>query len=793
MRPIHTVRDVYFKAARPSSRLRGFFTDIGAMNGDDLVGHAVLKPFPRFLFALFVCPCVMGAALALLQGSGAAAAAYGQTQNTTAPTGSQPVFRLDGGNTTYAFGVNERGELQQIYWGGRLGEHDVIGPAKSEAEKAAFDSSYNNTPQEYAGWGTGLYLEPALKVTFADGNRDLVLHYASSSKHDDSSIDVVVKDIRRAVMVTLHYNIDPESGIVARSATIENHEPKPIMIDQAAAATFSLPAAHYTLSYLSGRWAGEWTLNEETIHQGQRVLESRRGSTGIQLNPWFAIRKGRADEEQGETWFGALAWSGSWRITIEQDALDKVRVTGGFNPFDFGYALKPGEKLESPVFYAGYTDHGMGGASRLLNRFTLTHILPQAPSPKLRPVIYNSWEATEWNVSQAVQESLAEKAAALGVDRFVMDDGWFGQRNGDHAGLGDWYVNKEKFPNGLKPLIDKVHSLKMDFGLWVEPEMVNPDSDLYRNHPDWVLNFPGRPRSESRNQLVLNLARPDVRDYVFGAMDKLLTENNIAFLKWDYNRNWSEPGWDAVPVDEQKRLYVEFIRNLYAILADLRKKHPKIEIESCSGGGGRVDLGILRYTDEVWPSDNTDPYDRLSMQDGFSYAYTPQIMMAWVTDSPHWRNNKRATSLTYRMLSSMQGSLGIGANLDDWTAEDFRTAKRLIAAYHSAQRTIVHGDLYRLISPRDGSEFSATESVSTDKNQGIVFAFANATQEGRYFPLLQLQGLDPDAEYQLTWIEGKSGPDTPESASGAWWMHHGLQLDLRGDFQAVAFRLDRQR
>ena len=330
------------------------------MNGDDLVSPAVLKPFPRFLFALFVCPCVMGAAFALLLGSGAAAAANAQTPNTTARTGSQPVFRLDGGNTTYAFGVNERGELQQIYWGGRLGEHDVIAAAKSEDDLAGFDSSYNNTPQEYAGWGDGLYLEPALKVTFADGNRDLVLHYASSSKHDDHSIDVVMKDISRAVIVTLHYNIDPESGIVARSATIENHEPKPIMIEQAAAAAFSLPAAHYTLSYLSGRWAGEWTLNQETIHQGQRVLESRRGSTGVQLNPWFAIGKGNAGEEHGETWFGALAWSGSWRITVEQDALDKVRVTGGFNPFDFGYPLKPGEKLESPVFYAGYTDQRHG-------------------------------------------------------------------------------------------------------------------------------------------------------------------------------------------------------------------------------------------------------------------------------------------------------------------------------------------------------------------------------------------------------------------------------------------------
>jgi alpha-galactosidase len=447
--------------------------------------------------------------------------------------------------------------------------------------------------------------------------------------------------------------------------------------------------------------------------------------------------------------------------------------------------------LETPVFYGGYSDHGLGGASRVLHRFEIANVLPRAPNPKPRPVIYNSWEATEFKVDEPGQVALAEKAASIGVDRFVMDDGWFGQRKTDHAGLGDWYVNPEKFPNGLKPLIDKVRGMGMDFGLWVEPEMVNPDSDLYRKHPDWVLNFPGRPRSEQRNQLVLNLARSDVRNYVEGFLDKLLSENDIAFLKWDYNRNWSEPGWDQVPVDQQQRVYIEYIRNLYAILSDLRKKHPNVDIESCSGGGGRVDLGILHYTDEVWPSDNTDPFDRLSMQDGFSYAYPPQIMMAWVTDSPHWLNG-RSTSLTYRMLSSMQGSLGIGANLNHWTAEDFATAKRLIAAYHSVQPTIVRGDLYRLISPRDGSEMSAAESVARDKNQAVVFAFTHSTQEGRGFPLLQLQGLDPDTEYQLTFIEGKGRAGTPTSASGAWWMHHGVWLDLRGDFQAAVFRLDRQ-
>jgi alpha-galactosidase len=708
------------------------------------------------------------------------------------------VFRLDGGGSSYVFGVNPRGELQQLYWGGRLAATDGFKQAEPKPEWASFDSSYNNTPQEYAGWGAGLFTEPALKVTFADGNRDLVLHYESHTAVANG-FDVVMKDISRKIYVTLHYKMDPESGILARSATIENREAEPVTVEQAAAAAWALPPDHYTLNYLTGRWAGEWTLTQEPVHPGARVIESRRGSTGHQANPWFAIQEGEPNEEHGAVWFGALGWSGSWRITVEQDQLDQVRVTGGFNPFDFGDVLHPGERLETPVFYGGYSADGLGGASRLLQHYELEHILPRTAAtagqkfPRPRPVIYNSWEATEFNVNEAGQMALAEKAASLGIDRFVMDDGWFGQRKDDHAGLGDWYVNKEKFPHGLKPLIDKVHVLGMDFGLWVEPEMVNPDSDLYRKHPEWVLNFPGRPRSEGRNQLVLNLARPDVRAYVFGFLDKLLTENEIAFLKWDYNRNWSEPGWDQLPPAEQKRVYVAYTQNLYSILAELRQKHPNVEIESCSGGGGRVDLGILRSVDEVWPSDNTDPFDRLTIQDGFTYAYTPQIMMAWVTDSPHWLN-KRTTSLEYRMLSSMQGSLGIGANIAKWSPEETATAKRLIAAYHQVQPTIVRGNLYRLISPRNGSEFSATETVRADKGQAVVFAFIHSTQEGRGFPTLKLMGLDPAAEYALSAIEGKAGAETPEVASGEWWMNHGLEMDagFRGDFQAAAFRLDRK-
>ena len=421
------------------------------------------------------------------------------------------------------------------------------------------------------------------------------------------------------------------------------------------------------------------------------------------------------DEESGEVWFGALAWSGSWRINVERNQVHDIRVTGGYNPFDFAYPLAPGETASKPppsTPATPATAWAKPPASSTASRSR--NILPQKPTPKLRPVIYNSWEATEFAVDEPGQTALAEKAASIGVERFIMDDGWFGQRSSDHLGLGDWYVNKTKFPNGLKPLIDKVHALNMDFGLWVEPEMVNPNSDLYRAHPDWVLNMTGRPRSEGRNQLMLNLARKDVRAYVFNFLDKILTDNDIAFLKWDYNRQWSEPGWPELgpDSDKQKTVYVEYIRNLYSILAELRAKHPKVEIQSCSSGGGRVDLGILGYTDEVWPSDNTDPFDRLSIQDGFTYAYTPQVMTAWVTDSPGSRP-VGVTSTAYRFLVSMQGGLGVGSNLNHWTDADFATAKDLIAAYKTIRQTVQQGSLYRLISPRQGSEHSATESVST--------------------------------------------------------------------------------
>jgi alpha-galactosidase len=725
------------------------------------------------------------------------------------------LFRLDGGQVSYIFGVNEEGQLQSVYWGGALGEGDQLPPAHSLSELAtSFDPPSTITPQEYPGWGSALYDEPAIKITFADGNRDLVLKYQSykilhdamvvSETRPGDVLQITLRDIERDVFVQLRYAIDSETGILTRSASVQNRTQEPILIEQMAAAAMTLPrGSNYMLSYLTGRWAGEFLLHQEPLGTVPEVLESRRGSTSHQVNPWFAITRPESsgappvppEEEHGDVWFGALGWSGSWRITVEKTQAYQPRITGGYNPFDFGYRLKPGETLNSPAFYAGYTAGGMGEASRLMHRFDLAQLAPRAAVLKPHPVIYNSWEATGMAISEAKEMALAEKAASIGVERFAIDDGWFGARDDDHRGLGDWWVNPKKFPHGLKPLIDRVHALGMDFGLWVEPEGVNPDSDLYRAHPDWVLNFTGRPRSEARNQLVLNMARDDVRDYMLKMLDRLLTENEISYLRWDYNRNWSEPGWPEVAPEDQKQVYVKYVENVYYILDEIRRRHPNVDIESCSGGGGRVDLGILTRTDQAWPSDDTDAYDRLTIYYGFTQVYSPWYMDSWVTNSPNWQNH-RVTSLDYRFLSAMQGALGVGANLQDWTQEDFQTATRMITAYKQLRPTIQFGSLYRLIPPVFAatglpSPVSATEYIARDGSQLAVFAFLGSSHFGDPYPTLYLRGLDPKAMYRIKVISGNAS-DAPETEeSGAYWMNRGFTPALVGDFQAALFVLER--
>ncbi|MCU1291241.1 MAG: glycoside hydrolase, clan [Bryobacterales bacterium] len=697
------------------------------------------------------------------------------------------VWLLKTQQSSYAMGVGPDGQLEHLYWGGPLWRAQDVPAATNKKDISSFDPREMLENEEFPGWGGKRYYEPALKITRADGDRDLVLHYQSQATKGDE-LDITLKDINDDVEAVLRYRVYADVGVISRWATITNRTKQSFTVERAQSATWYMPPGDgYRLTYLSGRWAAETQINQEPIHEGMKVLESRLGHTGHNLNPWFAIDAGSADEEHGGVYFGALAWSGNWRISVEQTPYKQVRVTGGFNTFDFGYPLKPGQSLETPVFYAGFAADGFGGASRLLHNMEREYIAPGGLQSRLRPVLYNSWEATTFDVNQPGQEALAEKAAKLGVELFVMDDGWFGERNTDTAGLGDWVVNPKKFPNGLGPLIKRVNDLGMDFGLWVEPEMVNPDSDLYRKHPDWVMNFKGRPRSELRNQLVLNLARDDVRDYLFTVLDKLASENNIRYFKWDMNRTFAEPGWPEVAPEEQKELWVKYVNNLYDILARLRAKHPKLEIESCSGGGGRVDLGVLRYVDEFWASDNTEAFDRLRIQEGFSEAYGAKFMSAWVTDVPNM--NGRSTPLQYRFLDAMQGALGIGANLNKWTSEDEQLATKMIALDKQIREVVQMGDLYRLLSPRT-NDTTANEYVSKNADKAVLFAFRHSQEYNTPPPTIRLRGLDGKSVYRLESVDRKLTAPTTE-VSGAYLMEHGLDVKLTGDFDSTAVVITR--
>jgi alpha-galactosidase len=452
-----------------------------------------------------------------------------------------------------------------------------------------------------------------------------------------------------------------------------------------------------------------------------------------------------------------------------------VQVTGGAGGDESGLIeLEPGEAYESPVFAALYTEDGFGGASRAWHAYQLAHVVPKAE--QLRPVLYNSWEATHFDVSEASQRKLADRAADLGVELFVVDDGWFGSRRDDTSGLGDWTPATEQFPEGLRPLADHVHGLGMQFGIWVEPEMVNPDSDLYRAHPEWAQHYPGRRRSEWRNQLVLNLGLPEVREYLFGQLDTLLGSAPIDYVKWDFNRSFSEPGWPGEPYPE--RLGLEHVYGFYGLLDRLRAKHPDVAFESCSAGGGRIDLGVLARTDMVWVSDNTDPLDRLSIQHGFSQLHPARVASAWVTDSPNVITG-RVTPLGFRFVSAMAGLLGLGGNLVEWSDAELDEAREWVARYKKIRHVVQHGELHRLRPPGEG--LTAVQYVRGDETVVLVWL---AAQEFASAPgPLPLEALDSAARYR----DLESGIEY----SGALLRHRGLVTGLSGDYAAAVFHLER--
>jgi alpha-galactosidase len=671
-------------------------------------------------------------------------------------TEKQQYWILETKHCGYAFGLNNNGILVNTYWGKRL-ERQSDYPVPPESDGwASFNGPTQVLQEEYPAYGGMCFHEPCLKATFEEGVRDVVLQFESELTINNELV-INLRDIHYPLKVSLHYRSHAQYDFIERWVEVENFGKGTITLERVFSAIWHFPVGgEYFLSHLTGRWNDEFNLVREPLTPGVKVLESRRITSSHHHNPWFLVDDGNCTEDNGNVWFGALSWSGNWKATAEVTNFYTTRLGIGINDWDFVWQLKEGEIFSSPHAICGFSDKGYGEASRLLHDFIRDEIVPH--KKQIHKVLYNSWEATFFDVNEPSQANLAEIAAEIGVELFVVDDGWFHRRNNDKAGLGDWWPDSEKFPHGLTPLIEKVNRLNMDFGLWIEPEMVNPDSDLYRKHPDWILHYPTREPTLARNQMILNMARPDVQEYIFSKIDRLLTENNIAFIKWDMNRNVSEPGWTTAPGD-QREIWVRYVEGLYKVWGDLRKQHPSVIWQSCSGGGGRADLGILKFADQIWVSDNTFALDRLRIQHGFSQIFPAVTMESWVTDA-----DRGKIPLEFRFHVSMCGSLGVGGNLLLWDKAEIMESTHWISHYKKHRQVIQFGDQYRLSK-------KSMQYMSKDGEKGVLFVFQTESNHNNSPITIHLRGLNPELKYKVEGLQ--------EILTGAEWMSRELSYPFK--------------
>ena len=675
------------------------------------------------------------------------------------------LFLLNTKSMTYAFGIDGQGQPEHLYWGKRIDRTDDFSPRED------VDPRY--LQRELSAFGDMRYLETGLKVRFSDGVRDFRFTVVDHQVNGDV-LSVTLKDIHYAFEVTLYYRVHEEYDVLERWQVARNLGTEPISLERFYSAELVLPGNGYHSIHFNGAWGAEFRTFDEPVDSGMKVYQSLEGVTGRVENPTFILHKS-ATEESGEVYYGALAYSGSFRVIAQAVPDRSTHVHLGISDQDFEWALKAGESFTAPSVYAGYSDQGFAAMSNRMARFAREVLLPKGKAHKPLPVLYNSWYATEFYVEVASQIALAKKAAAMGVELFVIDDGWFGKRNIDKAGLGDWWANPDKFPNGLQELISAVNDLGMGFGIWIEPEMVNPDSDLYRAHPDWVYRYPTRETFTRRNQYMLDMTNPQVITFLAGLFDKLLSENNIDYVKWDYNRAMGECA-SSHNAPGSKEIWVRNVQGFYDLVRILREKHPQVEFEACAGGGGRVDYGCLTRFDEYWPSDNTDGIDRLFIQEGYSLLYPVKCMRAWVT---HEGN----LPLAFRADSAMCGALGIGLDLTKTAAQDLELLKDKVTLYKRIRNTVQFGEVYRLQSLRRHDPIQALQYEKD--GHAVLFAFLvhSAFYRSRYS--VRLKGLAEDALYKYS----VGGIEFVKS--GAYLMYHGLELPLRHNFESLIVELEK--
>jgi alpha-galactosidase len=677
----------------------------------------------------------------------------------------------------YSVGKNKK--LYQVYLGQKL-------------NNTADYKLQRNIHEAYIPSGTDNLFEPAIKMLHNDGNPSLELLVSDEKTIREGNLtttSIIMKDPVYPVTVKLNFIAYYDEDIVKTWTEISHQEKNPVIINNFASAMIHLDADHYWLTQFHGDWAKEMRMEESQLTSGIKTIDSKLGTRAdFYQTPAFMIAKDKpATENSGEVIAGTLGWTGSFQMLFEIDNSNSLRIISGINPFASEYHLKPNENFVTPEFIFTFSAQGKGLASRNFHQWARNYGVMDGHTNRL--TLLNNWEATYFSFDENKLTELFGGAKELGVDVFLLDDGWFGNkypRNGDAAGLGDWQANVKKLPHGIGYLVEQAEAKGVKFGIWIEPEMVNPKSELYEKHPDWILKLPNRDEHYYRNQLVLDLTNPQVQDFVYNVVDEMMTKNpSIAFIKWDCNRMMTNT-YSAYMKDNQSHVQIEYVRSFYRVMERLRIKYPHLPVMLCSGGGGRTDYGALKYFTEFWPSDNTDPVERIFIQWGYSYFF-PSI-----TSCNHITSMGKQ-SLKYRTDVAMMGKLGYDIRVNEMSAAELEFSKSAVQNYNRLKELIWSGDLYRLVSPYE-EERAVLMYASQDKSKAILFSYALHPRAFNQFGLVRLTGLDPNKIYKITETNKMPGVWSRFSAegktfSGDYLLKVGLSLPNNNELTSAVIEI----
>ncbi|MFN7252609.1 MAG: alpha-galactosidase [Anaerobacillus sp.] len=714
-------------------------------------------------------------------------------------------FHLKANNTSYIFQVAKDGYLAHLYWGKKINEYshsnelrfaDRAFSGNPVAEDRTF--SLDTLPQEYPSFGHTDYRNPAFQIQLENGTTVTDLRYSShklingkpnleglpstyvESDDEAETLEITLKDDLIGLTVILSYTAFHQFDVITRSVRFVNEGKTNLILLKAASGNVDFRASEFDLISLPGAWGRERHVARTELRPGIQSIESRRGASSHQHNPFMALVSKETNEDYGDVFAFSFVYSGNFLGTVEVDQFGYSRATMGINPFDFSWLLEPDQSFQTPEVVMVYSANGLSEMSHTFHRLYQTRLCRGEFRDKNRPILINNWEATYFNFDEGKIKEIARHGKELGIELFVLDDGWFGKRDDDTTSLGDWFVDKRKLPNGLEILAQSIRDMDMEFGLWFEPEMVSVDSELYRKHPDWCIHVPKRRRSESRQQLILDYSRQEVCDEIINRVSDILKNAPITYVKWDMNRHMTEVGSASLPAERQRETAHRYMLGLYRVMETITTKFPHILFESCSGGGGRFDPGILYYMPQTWTSDNTDAISRLKIQYGTSFVYPTSSMGAHVSAVPNHQVN-RITSLEVRGHVAMSGNFGYELDITQLSFDERETMKEQINFYKKIRTIIQFGNFYRLSSPFTNNH-TAWLHVSQDQSEAVLTYVMVLAEPNDPFRKIRLKGLDPTKKYQICG-EGKS-------FYGDELMNVGINIPrLNGDFKSIMWRL----